>query len=138
MPAQTNITDFDPASGHTTTTLVSDHDRGTMDWAERQVGGKENIPMTPGSPTTPADPPTLTSITPNTAAAADPAVTVTCTGTNYTSGSVIRVAGVAVPTSYISATSLTTPFDPTVAGTHTFTVKNPDGQETGSLAFTVT
>lgn len=33
MPDQTNITDFDPATGRTTTTLVSDHDRGAHDWA---------------------------------------------------------------------------------------------------------
>jgi hypothetical protein len=138
MPEQTNITDFDPVSGRTTTTLVSDHDRGTMDWAERQVGGKENIPMTPGSSTPPASPPTLASITPNTAAAADPAVTVTATGTGFTSGSVIRINGVDAPTSYISATSLTTPYDPTAAGSAGFTVKNADGQESGSLAFTTT
>jgi hypothetical protein len=33
MSDLTNITDFDPTTGHTTTTLVSTHDRGAQDWA---------------------------------------------------------------------------------------------------------
>jgi hypothetical protein len=40
VPDQTNITDFDPATGTTTTTLVSDHDRGAADVAE--ANGQEH------------------------------------------------------------------------------------------------
>lgn len=31
----TNITDFDPATGHTTTTLVTSHDRGSTEYNTR-------------------------------------------------------------------------------------------------------
>jgi hypothetical protein len=70
MADLTNITDFDPASGVTTTTLVADHDRATIDWAARQKGGEANVPMTPGGappvepPVEPPPPPPVEAPTP--------------------------------------------------------------------------
>lgn len=133
MPDQTNITDFDPATGVTTTTLVSTHDRGTLDWAERQNGGAANEPADPGTVT----PPTITSISPTTALVADPAVTVTVTGTGFKTGAKIRVDGTDVTTTFVSATSLTTSYDATSAGGKQFTVRNPDGGTSGYRTFTV-
>jgi hypothetical protein len=136
MPDQTNITDFDPATGETTTTLVSSHDRGTKDWAARQDGGEDNVPANPGVPV--VTPPTLTSIAPATALVADGAVTVTATGSGFVSGAKIRIDGVDATTTYVSPTSLTTSYDATTAGGKQFTVRNPDGGTSAAKTFTVT
>jgi len=136
MPDQTNITDFDPATGRTTTTLVSSHDRGTHDWAERENGGMADTPSTGGGPP-PVTPPTLTSISPATALVADAAVTVTATGSGFVSGAKIRIDGVDATTTFVSPTSLTTSYDATSAGAKQFTVRNPDGGTSTAKAFTV-
>lgn len=81
--------------------------------------------------------PVLTTIAPTTVSAAAGAITVTCTGTGFTTDSRIQVDGVTVPTTYVSATSLTTSYDPTVAGTTQFTVRNPDGKVSAQKPFTV-
>lgn len=85
--------------------------------------------------------PTISSLSPNTAVAGSGPVTVTVTGTNFVSGSsAIEINQVAVPTTFVSATSLTTSYDPLVAGDKTFTVRNggPGGEESNSSTFTVT
>jgi hypothetical protein len=69
--------------------------------------------------------------------AAAGAVLVTATGTGFIAESKIQVDGVIVPTTYVSATSLTTSYDPNVAGTTQFTVRNPDGKVTAAKPFTV-
>jgi hypothetical protein len=81
--------------------------------------------------------PSITSLAPNTASAAGGAVTVTVTGTNFVSGSVIEINQAAVPTTFVSATSLTTSYDPTVAGTVVFTVRNPNDEESNGVNFIV-
>ena len=139
MPDQTNITDFDPVSGLTTTTLVSDHDRGTLDWAERQKGGLENEPMTPGGGgSTPPPDPSITSLSPATSSLAAGAVTVTVTGTNFDAGSTVEVDDAAIATVFVSATSLTAEFTPDAEGSYNFTVRNTSGEESNNSAFTVT
>ena len=82
--------------------------------------------------------PTLTSIAPTTVAAAAAAITVTATGTNFTPNSTIQIGGQTVPTTYVSATSLTTSYDPNIASTVQFTVRNPDGKSTVQKPFVVT
>lgn len=126
--AKTNITDT-PGDGTTTTTLVATHDRGSMDFNTRVGQGDEFGPEPD---------PSITSLSPNTASAAAGAVTVTVTGTNFVSGSKIEIDQAAVPTTYVSATSLTTSYDPTTEGAKQFTVRNPNDEESNSVAFTVT
>jgi hypothetical protein len=82
--------------------------------------------------------PTLASISPTTIAGAAAATTVTCTGTGFIPESKIQVNGVTVPTTYVSATSLTTSYDPVTPATNQFTVLNPDNSVTVQRAFIVT
>jgi hypothetical protein len=82
--------------------------------------------------------PVLSTIAPTTIAAVAAATTVTCTGTGFIPESVIQVNGVTVPTTYVSATSLTTSYDPVAAGTTQFTVRNPDGSITVQKPFVIT
>ncbi len=82
--------------------------------------------------------PHINSLTPSTLAATAGATTITVAGTNFEEGSVIEIDHVAVPTTFVSATSLTTSFDPTVAGTLVFTVRNPNEEESNSVNFVVT
>jgi hypothetical protein len=139
MPDQTNISDFDPATGRTTTTLVSTHTRGALEEATRD--GQEhsswhrNDMPTGGTPPGPA--PTLASAAPPTLSAAAAATVVTLTGTNFVSGSKARVGGVDQTTTFISATSVSFSYDPTAAATVQLSVKNPDGQVSPNLAYVV-
>jgi hypothetical protein len=88
--------------------------------------------------------PTLTSISPNTATAGDPTVTVTFTGTNFTSGqTVARVNGASRPTTVVSATSLTATVlasSMTAPGTLNLDVSTPPpgGGNSTAQTFTVT
>lgn len=126
----------------TVTTLVADSGNGVQDWAARH--GNHGTPdpghggwgRTDSADYGPA--PTLTGLSPNTVAASAGPTTVTATGTNFTADSTIEVDGVAVPTTFVSATSLTTSYDPTTAGAKQFTVVNEGGATTAAVAFTVT
>lgn len=124
--ARTNITDFDPATGHTTTTLVDDHDRGCRDY------------YTAGDSTPAA--PTLTSIAPTTATSASGA-TVTFTGTGFRTGCEVRQDGEIIGTAaFASATTVT--FAAVgkghPAGTIQLQIVNPDGDTTAHKPLTVT
>jgi hypothetical protein len=55
----------------------------------------------------PSSNPTLVSISPTSTASGSGTVTITCTGTMFTKQSVVYANGVAQPTTYVSATSLT-------------------------------
>ena len=84
--------------------------------------------------------PTLTSIAPTTAVHGGADGTITCTGTKFVTGSVIQFNGVAQPTTYVSATSLTTPAKHSLvpaAGTVAVTVAN-GGLVTAPQTFTYT
>jgi hypothetical protein len=86
-------------------------------------------------------PPTLASIAPTTAVAVTGAVfTLTCTGTGFVSGiSKIVVDGTEVPTTFVSATSLTTSVNPAnfAAGTKNVIVRTYTS-ETVAKVFTFT
>lgn len=138
MPDQTNITDFDPATGRTTTTLVSTHDRSPQEEATRdgqQHGTWHRDDMSGGTPAGPA--PTLASAAPPTVSAAAAATTITLTGTNFVSGAKARVNGADQTTTFISATQVSFSYDPSAAATVQLSVKNPDGQVSGNVAFVV-
>ena len=72
--------------------------------------------------------PVVSSISPASVTAGDPAFTLTITGTNFISGSVINWNGTALVTTFVSATQLTASVSATlvaVAGTANITVFNP-------------
>lgn len=84
--------------------------------------------------------PTLTSISPNTAAAGSADVVVTATGTNFDRGTLMTFGGTAVAeTTYVSATSMTFVVSPSkfTAGVVQATAKNSAG-ESVQRAFTFT
>ena len=82
--------------------------------------------------------PHISSISPSTLAAPAAAALVTVTGTQFVSGATIEIDNVAVATTFVSATTLTTSWDPTVAKTYVFTVRNPNEEESNSVNFVVT
>ena len=86
-------------------------------------------------PTGPA--PTITTLAPATSVVGV-LVTVTVTGTGFVTGAVIQADGAALPTVFVSATSLTVTGTPLVDGTASVTVRNPDGQVSNALTYTVT
>ena len=81
--------------------------------------------------------PDITSLVPATGSAAAGPITVHVHGAGFVSGSVVEADGAALPTTYVSATELTAPFDPAAAGTVMFTVRNPSAKESNSQPFTV-
>jgi hypothetical protein len=86
--------------------------------------------------------PTLVSISPSSVSAGSGAFTLTVTGTNFVTVSVVNWNGVALPTTYASATQLTAQVpatDITNAGTATITVLNPTpgGATSGAAALTI-
>jgi hypothetical protein len=136
MPDLTNITDFDPATGRTTTTLVSTHTRGAQqeaarDGAEHSSWHRSDMPSAAGDPS-------ITTLVPNTVASSAAATLINVNGSNFVAGSVIEINGTPVATTYVSATKLTTSYDPSAAGTVQFTVRNPNDEESNSVAFVVT
>lgn len=81
--------------------------------------------------------PQITTLTPNTVSAAAGPTTVTVTGTNFDEDSVVEINQAAQTTTYVSPTSLTVSYDPTVAGTVQFTVRNTSDEESNSVPFVV-
>jgi hypothetical protein len=86
--------------------------------------------------------PTLTTVSPNSASTGDSDVTVTLTGTNFVNSSVMRVNGVARPTTYVSSTQLTATVpasDLLTAASLSITVytETPGGGATSAQTFTV-
>lgn len=137
MPDQTNITDFDPATGRTTTTLVSTHNRSpqeeaTRDGQQHSTWHRDDMDPVPVGPA-----PTLASAAPPTLSAAAGPTTITLTGTNFVNGAKARVDGADQTTTFISATSVSFSYDPSAAGTVQLSVRNPDGQTTANLAYVV-
>lgn len=89
-----------------------------------------------GTPPGPPDP-FIASLAPNTGSAAAGPITVTVTGTDFDATSVVEIDQVAQATTFVSATSLTVSYDPTVTGVFGFTVRR-DPEESNTVPFTVT
>jgi hypothetical protein len=84
--------------------------------------------------------PTLSTLTPNSATAGDPAFTLTADGSNFVSGATVLWNGAARTTTFVSATRLTASIpasDIAAAGSVPVTVRNPDGQTSGAQTFTI-
>ena len=85
--------------------------------------------------------PTLTTLSPSSAAAGGSAFTLTVNGSNFVSGSVVRWNGANRTTTFVSATQLTaaiTAADIAAAGSASVTVQNPGGAVSNALTFTIT
>jgi hypothetical protein len=86
--------------------------------------------------------PTISSISPATAVAGSGNFTLTITGTNFVTNSVVRWNGSPRPTTFVSSTQLTAAIpasDIATAGTANVTVFNPapGGGESGAVTFTI-
>lgn len=81
--------------------------------------------------------PSLTSIAPPGVLAEAGATLLTLTGNDFVAGSVIEIDQVAVPTTFVNSTTLTTSFDPSVPGRLMFSVRNPNAEESNSRPFIV-
>jgi len=81
--------------------------------------------------------PHIASLTPSSGSAAGGAIPVQVDGTDFDAGAVVEIDQVAMPTTFVSSTRLTTSFDPAVAGTVVFTVRNANDEESNSVPFTV-
>jgi 6-phosphogluconolactonase len=97
----------------------------------------------PGNNQPPASPPTITALSPNSAAAGGAAFTLTITGTNFVTSSMVNFGGAAPATTFVSSTQLTAAI-PAAAiaatGTPAVTVTNPapGGGTSDPVNFTVT
>ncbi len=86
-------------------------------------------------------PPTLSSISPNSAQAGSPALTLTATGANFNRLSVVQWNGAALPTNFVTTSQLTATVpasDLATPGTATVRVVDPAGLASNSLPFTIT
>jgi hypothetical protein len=89
----------------------------------------------------PPPPPALTALTPSSATAGGPAFTLTVDGANFNAGATVLWNGSARATTFVSGTRLTAAIaaaDIAAAGSVPVSVRNPDGQVSGTLAFTIT
>jgi Concanavalin A-like lectin/glucanases superfamily/Domain of unknown function (DUF1929)/IPT/TIG domain len=85
--------------------------------------------------------PTLTTLSPSSVATGGGDFTLTVTGSNFVSGSVVQWNGQARTTAFLSATQLTASIsasDIAAAGTASVTVRNPNGAISNALTFTIT
>jgi hypothetical protein len=83
------------------------------------------------------DDPHITSITPTGISAAAAATTLTVNGYNFENGSVVEINQAAQTTTFVSASKLTISYDPTAAGPVSFTVRNPNEEESNTVPYTV-
>jgi len=100
-----------------------------------------NDPGWSNEPVVPIVPPTLTALQPATAIIGDPSFTLQVTGTDFVDGAVIVFAGLDEPTTFVSATEVTTGIDMSVwlgPDAVPVAVRNPDGGVSPSLSFTFT
>ena len=85
--------------------------------------------------------PTVTTLTPATVVLGDPSFTLHVVGTDFVDGAVITFAGLDEPTTFVSATELTTGVNMSVwtgPDAVPVAVRNPDGAESAALSFTFT
>jgi hypothetical protein len=102
----------------------------------------DNITITDFSSTTSNPVPALSTLSPSSAAAGSAALTLNLTGTNFINGSVVNWNGTAIPTTFVSSSSLTASVASALlatAGTAAVNVLNPapGGGTSGSLTFTI-
>ena len=82
--------------------------------------------------------PTLTSLTPNTAPIAQSGLTVTLTGTGFSSNCVVTAAGTTTRAAFISSTSMQATVTAAAPGVVAIVVRDDYGQAPAALNFTFT
>src|SRR5205809_225918 len=100
-----------------------------------QASNRLNFTVTGGSTAV-----ALSALTPSTATAGGPAFTLTADGANFVSGATVLWNGAARTTTFVSATRVTTSIpasDIAAAGSVPVSVRNPDGQTSGTQTFTI-
>ena len=129
-----------PATTYTATVAVTAGDHQVkVEYYEK--GGDAVIQVSWTGAVTPPPGPTLTTLTPNTATAGGAAFTLTADGTNFVSGATVLWNGTTRTTTFVSATRVTASIpasDIAVAGSAAVSVRNPDGQTSGTQTFTIT
>ena len=99
-----------------------------------------DVVFTTTAPPPPPPPPTLSALTPSITPAGGSAFTLSVTGSNFVSGSVVRWNGAGRTTSFTSSTQLTAAIAAAgiaTPGTAQVTVANPDGPVSNALTFTI-
>ncbi len=114
---------------------------GTINVGVLDTGNKlsNELPLTVTG-TIPSAPPTLTSLNPASVITGSPAITLTATGTNFVNGSKISWNGLALTTTFVSATSLQATIPVEYLATPTtvnVAVLNPDSTISNVLPFVV-
>src|ERR1700683_5369303 len=116
---------------------------GALIFALTGVWGCGGSTSQPGNNQPPASPPTITALSPNSIAAGGPALTLTITGANFVTTSMVNFGGAASTTTFINSTELTAAI-PAAAiaatGTPAVTVTNPapGGGTSNAINFTIT
>jgi peptidoglycan/xylan/chitin deacetylase (PgdA/CDA1 family) len=85
--------------------------------------------------------PQITGLSPSSVLAGSAGFTLQVNGANFVNGATVRWNGLDRTTAFVSATQLTTPItvaDVAVQGIASVTVKNPDGNVSAALSFTIT
>ncbi|MBI2816754.1 MAG: SBBP repeat-containing protein [Acidobacteria bacterium] len=88
----------------------------------------------------PSAPPAVVAISPNTVTAGAAAFTLTITGSNFGSASVVQWNGSSRPTTFVSSTQLTASIpasDVALAGTAQIAVSSPSGGASGAVTFSI-
>lgn len=137
-------TTFDSATQlHATIPAANVATAGTVQIAVQDSSNNKTnqLPFIITSVGTAGTPPTLTSLNPNTSINNIPSLALTANGTGFVSTSVIVWNGTAMPTTFVSATQLTTTIPGTfltTVGTANVFVLNPDSTVSNTLPFTIT
>jgi hypothetical protein len=136
-------TTFDSSTQlHATIPATSIASAGTISVGvqDASMNNTNQLPLTVTGGST-GTPPTLTSLSPNTAFAGSPDLTLTANGTGFVSGSQIVWNGVAMTTTFVSSSQVTA----TIAASYLATVGvanvfvlNPDSTVTNTLPFNIT
>ena len=112
--------------------------QGTANVTVQNSGGAASspLPFTINQPVAPS----LSSLSPNSAAAGGAAFTLTVNGSGFVSGSAVQWNGSALPTTYVSASQLTASVAASLIasqGTANVTVQNSGGTASSPLTFTI-
>ncbi|PYM22709.1 MAG: hypothetical protein DMD78_13750, partial [Candidatus Rokuibacteriota bacterium] len=125
-----------PATTYTATRVITAglHEV-KVEYYERGGDAVAKVSWSGGTPA-----PTLTSLTPNNAAAGAAGFTMDLFGTNFATGATVLWNNATRPTTFVSTTQLKAAIpasDVAVASTASVTVRNPDGQTSSALTFTI-
>ncbi|HEY2994770.1 MAG TPA: PA14 domain-containing protein [Methylomirabilota bacterium] len=127
----------EPATTYTAIRTVSAGQHEVkVEYYERGGDAVAQVSWTGGGPVAP----TLATLTPNNATAGGAAFTLTADGNSFVSGATVLWNGTTRATTFVSATRVTASIpasDIAAAGSASVSVRNPDGQTSNTVTFTV-